>query len=231
MKLLYTLIVILFANIAYTQTITTKHKLIIAHEDITLYLDDDTCTMISKHILFYSKFKLLKSDARCDCWFADQYSTTSKATYDRVYRKSGYDLGHLTPSHITTYDAKQNEYSFSLFNQAPQYSYFNEHPWEQLERHVEHLIDSAHTDAIIVTGVIYNNKHKTYLTGSKIKIPTHYYKLLTIGGTSWIWLAPNVADKTQCVPKLIQIAELNDLFVKNAMNVNIKLLKLNIKTR
>ena len=37
-----------------------------------------------------------------------------------------------------------------------------------LEEKVEHMIDSLKTDATIITGVVYNEKSKTYLKGNKI---------------------------------------------------------------
>jgi DNA/RNA endonuclease G (NUC1) len=41
---------------------------------------------------------------RDDNWYSDTYNT-----YDRkYYRFSGYDLGHLTPSDITSYDKVTN---------------------------------------------------------------------------------------------------------------------------
>ena len=62
-----------------------------------------------------------------------------------------------------------NRCSFSLFNQAPQFSYFNEHPWEQLEEAVESKIDSLKQDATIITGVIYNNNKRRINKNDKLK--------------------------------------------------------------
>jgi DNA/RNA endonuclease G (NUC1) len=69
---------------------------------------------------------------RDDNWYSDTYNT-----YDRkYYRFSGYDLGHLTPSDITSYDKVTNHNSFSLYNQAPQLAGFNRGKWARLENSV-----------------------------------------------------------------------------------------------
>ena len=158
MKYLFNLL-LLISIVSYGQTIKPSNKLIIDHGDVKLYLDDDTSSMISKHSFKYSNFKKLKSNSRCDCWFVDQYSKLKITNYNKAYNKSGYDFGHLTPSHITTYDTSINKYSFSLFNQAPQNSDFNRYIWEKLEERVEIIIDSLKTNSVIITGVIYNNKN------------------------------------------------------------------------
>lgn len=207
---------------AWSQTIQPSNNLIIDHRDIKLYLDDDTSAMISRHAVRYQDIKLLKSDARCDCWFVDTYKGVKRATYEKAYKRSGYDKGHLTPSHITTYDTAINRFSFSYFNQAPQLPYFNRRTWENLEEKTERLIDSTRQDAVVITGVIYNNNKKEYLKTSRIKIPTHYYKIVAIGGKTWIWIADNSRDESRCVPRPTTLLDLNNLFVRNGMRVRIK---------
>jgi len=54
----------------YSQTnVIIKNKLSINHGDITLYLDDDTSTLVSKHIISYKNFKKIGTYDRCNCWF------------------------------------------------------------------------------------------------------------------------------------------------------------------
>lgn len=167
-------------------------KLSIKHEDMTLYLDSDTNSFISKHELKYHDFKKLDSD-RDDRWFQDMY----RGIYSKdFYVRSGYDLGHLTPSHITSYNDTLNHKSFSLFNQAPQLASFNRGKWAQLERGVEDSIAKYKVGVTIITGVIYDNKNKVYLNKSKIKIPDVYYKILVIKTKKkpliYVWVGSNV---------------------------------------
>jgi DNA/RNA endonuclease G (NUC1) len=117
-----------------SQIVATKNKLILNHGDMILYLSNDTLPMVSRHSVSYSKFKLDKD--RDDNWFQDKYKKMDKG----AYKKTGYDLGHLTPSHITSYDDTLNHRSFSLYNQAPQLAKFNRGNWKSLEASVEDSI-------------------------------------------------------------------------------------------
>jgi DNA/RNA endonuclease G (NUC1) len=184
-----------------------------------LYLDSDTSTLISKQTLKWINFKHLNKVERCECWFDDTY----KGKYLPVkYKKSRFDKGHLTPSHITTYDRLANRNSFSMFNEAPQYAYFNRHSWKDLEISIEDTITKYKKDAIIITGVVYNENKKTYLPKSRIKIPTHYFKIVTIGKKSWYWIGVNSNDKQECIIKETNLKDLNILFKKNSMKLRIK---------
>jgi len=171
-------------------------------------------TELSQHIITYNQFTKLDSE-RDDKWFIDTY----KGKYTKApYLYSGFDLGHLTPSHITSYNDTLNHASFSLFNQAPQLASFNRGKWAQLESHVEDSISKYKTKAIITTGVIYDDKNKTYLGNSRIKIPVAYFKILELGGKRYIWLGSNINGSVIS----ITLKELNDLFVINGMKVKIK---------
>lgn len=193
----------------------TEPNLKIKHGDLTLYLDSDTNSFVSKHELKYSNFKKLDSD-RDDKWFQDTY----KGIYNKEhYVRTGYDLGHLTPSHITSYNDTLNHESFSLFNQAPQLASFNRGKWAQLERSIEDSIAKYKTDVTIITGVVYDNKVKMYLNKSKIKIPDVYYKILVIKTKkkflNYVWVGSNV-DGTIIKSNLQQ---LNGIFTTNENNL------------
>jgi len=215
-KILQTLMfLILFSLSSLAQTqVVTNNKLVIKHGDITLYLTDDTCTMVSKHTITYSKFKKLDSD-RDDHWFQDTY----KGKYSKEpYLHSGYDLGHLTPAHITSYNDTLNHLSFSLFNQAPQIAAFNRGKWAQLEGSVEDSIAKYKSDAIIITGVIYDPTVKEYLTKSRIPIPTAYFKIVVIKKKTWCWIGSN--NNGSILPTTV--SELNKIFQINKMTLTIK---------
>jgi len=188
----------------------TKNKMIIKHGDITLYLSNDTLPMVSRHTINYSKFKL-DSD-RDNKWFQDKYKKMDK----NAYKNSGYDLGHLTPSHITSYNDTLNHNSFSLYNQAPQLAKFNEGSWKRLEASVEDSIKKYKCNTTVITGVVYDSISK-FLPGSKIKIPTHYFKVLYIGNKTYCWIGSN----TTCEVKTITLSELNTIFKKNKMGLTI----------
>lgn len=205
------IILVLVSMLSLGQVKFTEPKLVINHGDLTLYLDSDTNSFVSKHELKYSDFKKLDSD-RDDRWFQDTY----KGIYNKEhYVRTGYDLGHLTPSHITSYNDTLNHESFSLFNQAPQLASFNRGKWAQLEKGVEDSIAKYKTDVTIITGVIYDNKGKMYLNKSKIKIPDVYYKILVIKNKkkplTYVWVGSNVNG--QIIKS--NILQLNDILKIN----------------
>jgi DNA/RNA endonuclease G (NUC1) len=205
---------VLAVNSSAQLKIYTHNNLIINHGDMVLYLSDDTCTLISKHTIKYSNFKKLDSD-RDNNWFQDTY----KGKYNKeAYLYSGYDLGHLTPSHITSYDDVLNHNSFSLFNQAPQTPSFNRGKWVKLEKMVETMIGSSKSDAIIITGVIYDELNLDYLNKSKIKVPVAFFKILSIENNNHYWIGSN--NNGNVIE--ISLEELNEIFIINDMNVFIK---------
>jgi DNA/RNA endonuclease G (NUC1) len=164
-------------------------KFTINHGDLTFYLDNDTASFVSVHTVTYKEVIRLDGK-RSDKWHKEK----PFGPYNReAYQKSGYDLGHLTPSNITSYDDSLNYHSFSLFNQAPQLAGFNRGKWSQLENYVEQLILKKKSDAIIITGVIYDNKKKTYLGKSRIKVPIAYYKIAVFNKKKvYAWMGSNV---------------------------------------
>ena len=220
MKHILFLLTLLITFRSYTQTnVIINNTLTIPHGDITLYLDNDTTTLASKHVITYNNFKNIGKYDRCDCWFQEAY----KGKYIKSkFTKTGFDLGHLTPSSITSYDSVINRFSFSMLNEAPQFAYFNRHPWKELEMDVEDSIAKYKKDAIIITGVIYDENNKKYLPNSTIKIPTHYYKILVINKITYVWLGVNADGKKDCVITKTTMTDLNKIFIKNKMPILIK---------
>lgn len=214
MKKIFLLLAMFMVMNSYSQTVTTDNKLIIKHGDITLYLTKDTCAMVSKHVLKFSNFLKLDKE-RDNKWFQDTYK--GKYTKD-AYLKTGYDIGHLTPSHITSYDNKLNHLSFSLFNAAPQVAAFNRGKWAQLEGDVEDLVSKSKQDVVIITGVIYDPKNKKFMSNSRIPIPNSFFKILFINGTTKCWVGSNINGMIS----VITLTDLNELFKLNKMNLSIK---------
>jgi len=182
--------ILLFLNLTLLGQISfTKPKTIINHKELTLYLDSDKNSYISKLELRYVDFLKLDS-GRDDKWYSEFKGVYSKEPYIH----SGYDLGHLTPSHITSYNDTLNHHSFSFYNQSPQLAGFNRGKWKRLEMSVEDSISKYKVDVTIITGVIYNNIEKVYLGNSKIKIPEMYYKILfmkTKKPITYVWVGSN----------------------------------------
>lgn len=212
-KLCFYLVFLISFNL-FSQEIKTDNKLIITHGDITLYLTKDTCSFVSKHVLKYSNFLKLDNE-RDNRWFQDKYKGKY---YKEAYSRTGYDIGHLTPSHITSYNNKLNHWSFSLFNAAPQLAAFNRGKWAQLEADIEDLVADGKQDVVIITGVIYDPNNKVFMGKSRIPIPSAFYKILFINGDSVCWIGSNING----LVKVITLQELNEIFVLNKMNLTIK---------
>jgi DNA/RNA endonuclease G (NUC1) len=214
MKKIFLLLAMFMVMSSYSQTVTTDNKLIIKHGDITLYLTKDTCSMVSKHVLKFSSFLKLDKE-RDNRWFQDTY----KGKYFKdAYLKTGYDIGHLTPSHITSYDNELNHKSFSLFNAAPQVAGFNRGKWAQLEGDVEDFISKSKQDVVIITGVIYDPNNKKFMGKSKIPIPSAFFKVLFINGTTKCWIGSNING----LITLTTLVDLNNIFKLNKMDLIIK---------
>ena len=209
-KTIILLLMTLLSTTLMSQIVATKNKLILNHGDMILYLSNDTLPMVSRHSVSYSKFKLDKD--RDDNWFQDKYKKMDKG----AYKGTGYDLGHLTPSHITSYDDTLNHRSFSLYNQAPQLAKFNRGNWKSLEASVEDSILKYKSNATIITGVIYDPTCKP-LPNSRITIPSSYFKVLYIGKKVYCWIGSNIT----CEVKPIKLVELNAIFEKNKMGLTI----------
>ncbi len=210
---------IILSSPNYAQTIKIDStKFTINHGDLTFYLDKDTASFVSVHKVTYQQ--VIKLDGkRSDKWHKEK----PFGPYNReAYQRSGYDLGHLTPSNITSYNDSLNYHSFSLFNQAPQLAGFNRGKWSQLENYVEQLILKKKLDAIVITGVIYDNKEKTYLSKSRIKIPIAYYKIVVFSNNKvYAWMGSNfngMITKTD-IKTILEMAR------KNNNKLGIKVLK------
>lgn len=201
--LLLLVFTITFKPISYKPT-----KFTIKHGDMIMSLDQDTCSFISKHDLKWKDFQKLDGD-RKDRWHKEK----PFGPYDKnYYHNSGYDLGHLTTAHITSYNDSLQYHSFSMFNQAPQLADFNRGKWKQMEGSVEDSISKYKTDVSIITGVVYDNNKKVYLGKSRIKIPLYYYKILSIQkkGKLYVWLGSNVNGNVI----VISVTHLNEILKK-----------------
>ena len=69
---LLTILLIFISTSLFGQKIISDTNLTIKHGDMTLYLTNDTCTMVSKHVLSYSNFLKLDKE-RDDNWFEDKF--------------------------------------------------------------------------------------------------------------------------------------------------------------
>lgn len=178
------------ATAAFTSAQSVKIdgcKFELKHGDLTFHLDSDTAAYVSVHTVSYAN--LLKIDGeRSDKWHREWPG--GAYTKDCLF-KTGFDLGHLTPSNITSYDDTLNYHSFSLFNQAPQLAAFNRGKWAQLEKTVILDLKKKKEDAAVITGVIYDKNAKK-VNKTRVKIPTTYWKIVATKSGTVCYIGSNV---------------------------------------
>jgi DNA/RNA endonuclease G (NUC1) len=182
------LLIIFLSLNGITQIVNVSgYKFKIKHNNLTFYIDKDTASFMSSHCFSYED--LLKIDGdRSNKW----HKETPFGAYNKnAYHKTGYDLGHLTPSNITSYDDLLNYHSFSFFNQAPQISTFNRGKWSKLEKKIIKGLLSKKSGATIITGVIYDKVSKK-LPNSRIKIPIYFYKIVVMKNSKICYIGSNI---------------------------------------
>ena len=218
---LYLLIIVLFVSIiSFSQKVKIDGSFfIIKHMDLCFYLDKDTASFVSVHNVKYADILKLDGD-RSNNWHKEKPFGPYNKT---LYAHTGYDLGHLTPSNITSYNDSLNYHSFNMFNQAPQVSDFNRIRWRQLENQVVDTIKKYQKDATIITGVIYDNNKKTskLLPKSRIKIPISYYKIVILPKKTICYISNNDdRDKVNVTTlnSILKLAKKN----KNNLKITIK---------
>jgi DNA/RNA endonuclease G (NUC1) len=209
MKKLITLItIILIFRVSYSQHVLIDSVAFsIQHGELSFFLDKDTNSYISVHNIDYKNIIRI-TGKRSDKWHKEKpFGPYNK----NIYIRTGYDLGHLTPSNITSYNDSINYISFSLFNQAPQVAAFNRGKWSKLEAKVVKTLTTDKTNAIIVTGVIYNNNKKIYLNKSRIKIPMAYYKIVVTAKSTTCWMGSNINGEiiTTDLKTILEVARKN----------------------
>jgi DNA/RNA endonuclease G (NUC1) len=210
------IILFIFLNsFIYSQVRVSKTKYTINHKSLVFYLDADSNSLISVQYLNFKDVKDING-YRTDKWNSEWLKSPYNEKY---YYKSGYDLGHLTPSNSTSFDKQLNYHSFSYFNQAPQLARFNRVNWRMLEGDVLDSIKKYKVNSVIITGVIYNNIKKVYLKSSRIKIPENYFKILILPNIkSYCWIGSN----SNGIIKQTTLKEIIKVSKKNKNNFNIE---------
>ncbi len=106
---------------------------------------------------------------------------------DGEYKNNGhFDKGHLSPYTAFGFDLTAAKESMFYTNTAPQYSFFNEHPWERLEQYVLKTLAPQYDSIYVYTGCLYGvNKMKD------VPVPDYYWKVIQYQNVTIAWLAKN----------------------------------------
>ena len=189
MKAFVILLLVLLSNFGNSQTIEVKHKYYTLEFDTVLK---------SPLISWYWQTKAhatstTKIDRKSVASFHQDplIDKRYQVASDQEYRNNGsFDKGHLSPYSAFYFDLDAAKESMYYTNTAPQYSFFNEHPWEQLEQYVLKTLAPDHDSILVITGCIYSDKKM-----KDVPQPDYYWKLIKYEGKEEAWLAPNVLTK------------------------------------
>ncbi|MEN9369663.1 MAG: hypothetical protein RI952_528, partial [Bacteroidota bacterium] len=96
--------------------------------------------------------------------------------FDKDYKRSGYDKGHLAPAADMGWSIATMHESFYYSNMSPQATGFNRGIWKKLEELVRTW--AIENEAVyIVTGPILTNGLPT-IGYNKVAVPNYYYKVI-----------------------------------------------------
>lgn len=107
---------------------------------------------------------------------------------DAEYLNNGhFDKGHLSPYSAFYFDLTAAKESMLYTNTAPQYSFFNEHPWERLEQYVLKTLAPTTDSIYVYTGCLYGNAKM-----KDVPQPDFYWKCIVYKNGVECWLATNM---------------------------------------
>jgi len=110
---------------------------------------------------------------------------------DKEYRNNGhYDKGHLSPYTAFGFELEAAKESMLYPNTAPQFSFFNEHPWEELEQYVLKTLALKYDSIYVYTGCLYGNEKMV-----DVPVPDYYWKVIVYNGSIEAYLGKNEETK------------------------------------
>ena len=108
--------------------------------------------------------------------FISDPQINSVNNFDKDYKRSGYDKGHLAPAADMSWSTATMRESFYYSNMSPQTPSFNRGIWKKLEELVRKW--AIENEAVyIVTGPILTNGLPT-IGNNKVAVPNYYYKVI-----------------------------------------------------
>lgn len=157
---------------------TTVESIVLKHDCITIGYD------IEAKQATWVAYTLKKSDLegeaeRKNNFKIDPQLTENQSANDEDYYKSGFDRGHLAPAADMVVSQACMDQSFYYSNISPQLPVHNRGVWKRLESEVRDWA-VQYDSVIVVTGAIIDKERDEKLGGSKVCIPSSFYKALLI---------------------------------------------------
>lgn len=145
----------------------------------------------SSEYLTTSEAKASESVKRHDAFHPERQLKKNEQSLPSDYAHSGYDKGHLTPSHDAATSDTQNE-TFSMSNMVPQTKKSNEVAIRLIEAKVHDTVENG-MNAYVLTGVIVSDHPKTI--GNGVVVPDDTFKAVRFDdGSSCVWVFPNTEE-------------------------------------
>jgi endonuclease G len=119
------------------------------------------------------------------------------------YANTGYDKGHMAPAGDSSSIAEMYQ-TFLMTNMTPQKPTLNREAWRMLEEHTRTLFSKSKSDMYVVNIAVYNGNNKM----NGIPIPTGYWKIITVDGTTKYYYADNIDKGPVVEKKPVPISEL-----------------------
>ena len=130
---------------------------------------------------------------RKDAFHSD--SRIGKNPSPAQYENTGYDKGHMAAAGDASSIAEMYE-TFLMTNMTPQKPTLNREAWRMLEEHTRTLLSQSKSDMYVINIAVYKDNSKM----NGIPIPTGYWKIVTVDGTTKYYYADNI-DKGPVVEK------------------------------
>jgi len=144
-----------------------------AHATSTVKIDRKTTASFHQDPLIPARYQVANDN---------EYKVFNKK-FDRFH---GRDKGHLSPFTAFNFDTVAAKESMYYTNTAPQYPFFNEHPWEKLEMYVLKTLAPTHDSIYVYTGCLYGDS-----TMGNVPQPDYYWKVIVYDNKIESWLAKN----------------------------------------
>lgn len=106
------------------------------------------------------------------------------------YSRSGYDRGHMVPAGDAATPSEMRE-TFVMTNMTPQHPGLNREAWRDIEHEIRGMVRRSRSDAIVVTGAVYDATPKT-IGSAKVPVPAAYYKVVYLKTGALAFYAENV---------------------------------------
>ena len=119
---------------------------------------------------------------RTNAWGWDPQIPSQYST-EELFKRSGYDRGHLVASHDRVYSREANQQTFYYSNMSPQLPNFNQKYWSKLEKQVQDWgRNKGFRDILYVAkgGTIRDDQVEGTKVKGRIVVPKYYWMAMVV---------------------------------------------------